>query len=89
MEVTMITLADIETRYGSADSAFVHEQITALYDEIDDPCIDNVRFALVGDPQSECDYDAARDTGCCGSVDRRVGPSPSGRFYMIGFNYGH
>ena len=50
---------------------------------------DNRRLALVGDEASQAVYDEMALEGCCGSMDVALGPSPAGRTYLFGFNYGH
>jgi hypothetical protein len=85
----MFTLQDVESRYGSDESAWLHLQIITVLESGDWEYMDNVRLALVGDSELEQHYERIRDDGCCGSCDHRFGPSPSGRFYMYGFNYGH
>lgn len=52
-------------------------------------CVDNYRMCLRDEPTHEAAYEEAMDEGCCGSVDVQFGPSPLGRFYRYGFNYGH
>ncbi len=55
--------------------------------EIDDPCVDNMRFAYVDDPAAVAKYQAAQEDGCCGFADYTV--SIDGRQAWIGCNYGH
>jgi hypothetical protein len=50
---------------------------------------DNNRIAIKDDPTSCAVYDDDAGNGCCGSCDVEFGPSPSGRTYLYGFNYGH
>lgn len=51
--------------------------------------MDKVRFADESDPIAIEDFKWIRRHGCCGEAHFRLGPSPSGRFYLYGFNYGH
>jgi hypothetical protein len=61
------------------------EALSWLRDEIDDPCMDNFRFAFDDEPQGE--YMDAQYHGCCGSADRQV--IVAGRSAQVGCNYGH
>jgi hypothetical protein len=58
-----------------------------MLQEVDDPCIDNLRFALIADTEAMERYEEYRAQGCCGSFDEMVmiGRNPA----MIGCNYGH
>lgn len=58
-----------------------------MYAEVDDPCVDNERFAWADQPEELATYDAVRDEGCCGSFDSDV--IIGGRRAVIGCNYGH
>ncbi len=63
------------------------EAMEWLLAEVDDPCTDNFRFAWCDDELGLRLYDAAIESGCCGSADYRV--EIGGREAMIGCNYGH
>jgi hypothetical protein len=58
-----------------------------MYEEVDDPCIDNTRLAVIGDKDQEAAYEAQERDGCCGFFDRKV--NIAGRLHWIGCNYGH
>jgi hypothetical protein len=58
-----------------------------MENKVDDPCIDNYRFAYDGDEEASKNYDEVQRHGCCGSFDRRV--MVAGRLATIGCNYGH
>ena len=58
-----------------------------MAEEVDDPCVDNHRFAFLDDAEAMSEYEAQRDGGCCGFFDREV--TVAGRKAMIGCNYGH
>jgi hypothetical protein len=58
-----------------------------MYALVDDDCVDNYRFAFADDAEAMTKYDAAQDSGCCGSSDHKV--SIAGRPAFIGCNYGH
>jgi hypothetical protein len=81
-------------RIGYAETNWVHAAIHRWRRE-NDPngdrfeYSDNTRIAIKGDLGSELVYEDRRDAGCCGSVDVELGPSPTGRTYLFGFNYGH
>ena len=48
---------------------------------------DNFREGFEDDADAMRAYNAAADSGCCGSADLRY--LIAGRFYLIGCNYGH
>lgn len=68
--------------FKSKDEAFVW-----LDDHIDDPCIDNYRFAFKDDGVAMGRYEDQKADGCCGSADYDV--IVDGREATIGCNYGH
>lgn len=74
-------MEDIET------FATREEAIEVMCDRLDDPCIDNIRFAYLDDVEGMHSYEEAREHGCCGSSDTcvRIGD----RLAMVGCNYGH
>lgn len=55
--------------------------------EVNDPYIDNHRFAYVSDKHAMKLYRIKRSKGCCGSFDQEI--LVKGRKAMIGCNYGH
>lgn len=50
-------------------------------------CVDNIRFAYVGNEMQEYYYGEAAKSGCCGSLDfvAKVGKNE----FLMGCNYGH
>jgi hypothetical protein len=58
-----------------------------MYDEVDDPCIDNVRFAYLDEIDDLGYYEESLGSGCCGYFDEEI--SINGRKATIGCNYGH
>lgn len=84
-----MTLTEIDTQYGREESRFLALAIAALHEAEEYDCVDNYRIAIVGDAESEAAYEEAQRQGCCGFVDVKLGPSPSGRSYLYGFNHGH
>lgn len=58
-----------------------------MFGVVDDECIDNTRFARVGNDVEEASYVAAVHDGCCGSYDTQV--LIAGEQYLVGCNYGH
>lgn len=54
---------------------------------VDDPCVDNYRFAFKDDDSNMKAYDAATQEGCCGFFDADI--EIDGRAAIIGCNYGH
>ena len=55
--------------------------------EVDDPCVDNYRFAWSDDDNAMARYEELKEDGCCGRFDRKI--TIQGREAMIGCNYGH
>lgn len=55
--------------------------------EVDDPCIDNHRFAYIDDYEATSTFEEREEQGCCGSFNRIV--CINGRDAYIGCNYGH
>lgn len=50
-------------------------------------CVDNYRYARIGDKYQEHLYQVAEERGCCGFYDKEI--EVEGIKYKIGFNYGH
>jgi len=67
--------------------ATVQEAFEWLDVEVDDPCVDNRRFAYVDDEAAMEKYVQAEGRGCCGFADYTI--SVGGRQARIGCNYGH
>ena len=75
---TNTALESFETEAAAADW---------MYEAVDDPCVDNYRFAYEDDAEAVAKFDEARDDGCCGSFNCHV--IVGGRKAIIGCNYGH
>jgi len=58
-----------------------------MSEAVDDPCVDNHRFAYVDDAAEMQRYSEKMDDGCCGFFDQAV--IIAGRLATIGCNYGH
>lgn len=58
-----------------------------MYEQIDDPCVDNERLAYDDDPEMMREYFSQEENGCCGSFDAEV--VINGQEANIGCNYGH
>lgn len=56
---------------------------------VDDPCIDNIRFARYGDCDDMEEYFVKRANGCCGFYDGVHKYPGDGKKYLVGCNYGH
>ena len=54
---------------------------------VDDPCIDNHRFAFLDDLNAMTTYENVQATGCCGFFDMKI--NINRREATIGCNYGH
>jgi hypothetical protein len=63
------------------------DAVDAMEEYVDDPCIDNHRFAWVDEPEAVIAYEEKAATGCCGSFDYET--TIGGRKAVIGCNYGH
>ena len=70
-------------------SSFLNEEEAKeyMYDQADDPCIDNYRFAYKDDLDAMQRYEDASQGGCCGFYDSQI--TVNGREAVIGCNYGH
>ena len=75
-------MSDTKKEFPTIEDAF-----TWLNEYVDDPCIDNHRFAYLDDPDDKDAYDEVASMGCCGSVDTIV--YINSREAVIGCNYGH
>lgn len=58
-----------------------------MKDKVDDPCVDNYRFAYLDDNAALAAYERQRQEGCCGEFDEEI--IVNGRKATIGCNYGH
>ena len=65
----------------------VEEATEWMYEEVDDICIDNVRFAFNHDTLALEKYEQQCNSGCCGSFDKEI--IVNGLLAKIGCNYGH
>jgi hypothetical protein len=68
---------------------FESEQAAAeyMYEQVDDLCVDNYRFAYDDDSEAVMKYKESQNHGCCGFYDQEI--KINGRPAMIGCNYGH
>lgn len=57
--------------------------------KVDDPCIDNIRFACYGDMDDMEEYFVKRANGCCGFYDGIHRCPIDLKKYLVGCNYGH
>lgn len=58
-----------------------------MVEEVDDPCIDNKRFAFLYSEAAMEKYEQQKEDGCCGSFDEEV--LIKGITATVGCNYGH
>lgn len=58
-----------------------------MVSEVDDPFIDNERFAFLDDADAMGKYADQQNEGCCGSFDIEI--IVQGRAATIGCNFGH
>lgn len=77
--------------YGTEEVSFIEQELEKFWIENDGEFefMDNYRLGRVGDAAEEAEYDEIARTGCCGSHDMVIGPSPGGHSYRYGFNHGH
>jgi len=71
---------------------WLHRQVSDFWDKPENQdleCVDNGRVCDEGIPEEAAAYRELQESGCCGSCDVTFGPSPTGRTYSYGFNYGH
>jgi hypothetical protein len=55
--------------------------------QVDDPYVDNYRFAYLDDPAGMSKYNEIESKGCCGCFDEEI--TILGRPAKIGCNFGH
>lgn len=58
-----------------------------MIETVDDPCIDNQRFAFEDDHKAICEYAQQEIDGCCGKFDANI--IVNDMLAVIGCNYGH
>ena len=58
-----------------------------MEEQVDDPCVDNYRFAFIDDENEMITYENLQATGCCGFFDVEI--MVDGKLATIGCNYGH
>ena len=63
------------------------EAVEWVTEYVDDPCVDNERFAFLDDEEAMRAYEIRKDSGCCGDFDALV--LVGGREATVGCNYGH
>lgn len=71
---------------------WLHRQVSGFWDKDENrdlECVDNGRVCDDSIPDEVEAYREIQEAGCCGCCDTSFGPSPSGRTYSYGFNYGH
>lgn len=71
------------------DLHFVCNQLSKLYKEIDDACVDNIRISKVTLDEIDSEYQDKYNAGCCGFADRNIVNPLTGNKFRIGFNFGH
>lgn len=69
------------------DFATIEDAYAWMKSCVDDPCVDNHRFAFKDDDNAVGEYTRQQDEGCCGFFDADI--TVAGRPAMIGCNYGH
>lgn len=73
-------------KYGSAIGTYLRSKMR----DAQKNCfhIDNERACETSKPNEVIAYELARESGCCGSVDKTAF-HPNGRVFRYGFNHGH
>ena len=61
--------------------------IAWIVNDVEDPCVDNERFAFCYNSKAMEEYKKQKDDGCCGFADEKV--LVGGVIAMVGCNYGH
>ncbi len=81
----------LRVSHGQAEADWLRRQVVGFWDDAGNSFdgVDNVRIACVDDHDEYVAYEDAISDGCCGSNDMEFGPSPAGRTYRYGFNFGH
>lgn len=77
-----VTIPENMPSFATKEEAF--EWMTG---QVDDPCIDNYRFAFLDDNNMMVEYERKANQGCCGSADYDI--MVDGRRAVVGCNYGH
>lgn len=82
-------ITDHAAELGILRPHFANKQdaVNWMYEMVDDPCVDNDRFAFEHDEKAMSDYGWLRDNGCCGSFDANI--IVDDKLAVIGCNYGH
>lgn len=80
--------APLEVRYGKEIGQWLEEQKDLMFQEIDDPCMNNFRVARAGRRKETKQYRKAIEQGCCGRHDKVLRHPSYGTFFM-GCNFGH
>lgn len=73
--------------YGFVRGILLQRHIERMIEDLDEPCLDNVRFAASNSRREMRRYRRQQSNGCCGSHDEEV--SICGKKFWIGCNYGH
>jgi len=91
IEILITSVDSVKAAFGEGEYSWLREELNRMLWSQDNgfECSDNFRCALVGDSLSEEVYEHVAREGCCGQIDIKLGPSPAGREYLYGFNYGH
>lgn len=74
--------------YGRDVAVWFVSEINKMKEEINDCCIDNIRFAQVGKKGQMRRYKRKRKSGCCG-FENRIVKHEVFETFKIGCNYGH
>lgn len=77
--------AALEKRYGRMIASLICLKMGKLVDEKDN--LSNIRVARCSSRTEMKRYGRQKEQGCCGFFDQKF--KIGGRYYMIGFNYGH
>lgn len=73
--------------YGEDIGGLLNAHMARMQREVNDPCMDNFRFADAGKSGDMKRYKRRVRRGCCGSYDTTV--TIKGRKFWMGCNYGH
>lgn len=78
-------MADLLTDVPSFDTEA--DAFAWMDKQVDDPCVDNHRFAFLADHPAVENFWEKSNEGCCGSFNKSI--IVAGKHALIGCNYGH
>lgn len=90
------TLDYMQKRYGKQVGLFLTNRVAKMIKSRKAECISDFRVCVVGNRESEANFDEIASHGCCGCAEetfvfkhRFLGITLTTTSYKVGFNYGH